>query len=140
MVSCTAEEFFFHYTGLTFHVKDQDAVSKDDVVARVSIPHAKLLSMNGERETFPLEVTPIFKRRKKNLGRLYRPKLHPRVRRANLNDVEFMTTLNSIRRSKKEGVHANHSFIAPTKERVGLLRRETKVVDGVTLVSFFFGR
>lgn len=137
LVSCTAEDFFGHVAGLTFHVVDQDPVSKGAVVAHVSVPHTKLLQMDGERESFRLDVTPAFKKKKKNLGRYYKPKLHLRVRSADQDDLQFMKLLTSIRCSKKEGVHADHCFIAPQKERVGLLRRETKVVDGVTLVSDF---
>lgn len=135
LVSCSAEEFFSNSSGLTFHIHDLDAVTKDDLVAFVSISQPKLLQMNGKREPFHLETAKALKKKKKNLERLYRPKLYLRVRRAKPEDRVFMEVLQSIRRSKKEGVHADHSFTAPTKERVGLLRRETKVVKGVTLVS-----
>ena len=136
LISCTAEMFFSHDSGLTFHIIDQDHVTKDDYVASVSISQTKLLEMDGTRESFKLDVPNRIKIKKKNVTRYYKPKLHLRVRRAGDDDIDFMQRLTSSDQSKSEGVNADQSFTAPTKERVGVLRREVKYVDGVKLVSY----
>jgi len=133
LISCTAKDFFSHDAGLTFHIIDQDHVTKDDVVASVSIPQTKLLVMDGVRESFKLDVSPRIKIKKKNIGRYYKPKLHLRVRHADNDDVSFMKLLTTYGGSKSEGVNVDQSFTAPTKERVGVLRRESKYVNGVKL-------
>jgi hypothetical protein len=134
VMSCSAEEFFTFGAGLTFCIKDFDSVSKDELVGQVSVSQSDLLEMNGERVTLDLKV-PRGLLKKGKSKKLYTPKLNIRVRQAQPEDKAFIKTLNSIKRSKKEGVHASASFVAPVKERVGMLKRETKVVDGVTLVS-----
>jgi hypothetical protein len=134
-VTCLAEEFFSFTSGLTFCVKDFDCASSDELVGQVSISQNDLLLMNGERMAFDLKV-PRKLMNKKNSNKLYAPKLNIRVRRAKPDDMTFMKTLHCIKRSKREGVHASASFVSPTRQRVGILKkRESKVSDGVVLVS-----
>lgn len=135
IVTCPAEEFFSFASGLTFCIKDFDAVTSDEVVGQVSVSQDALLSMNGERVTLDLKIPRKFMN-KKNSKKLYGPKLNLRVRKARPEDVTFMKTLHSIKRSKKKGLHASTSSVSPKIQPTGLVKkRKSKVVDGVTLVS-----
>jgi hypothetical protein len=134
LVDCLAEEFFSYATGLLFRISDADHLSKNEIVGHAALSQMRLLQMNGNRTSIPIEVSPNMLQRK-NATRLYAPKLNIRVRKAMDSDIEFIKQLDIVRRSKKEGIYANASFVAPTKHRVGLLHREVKKQDGVEMVS-----
>jgi C2 domain len=134
LMECPAEEFFSYATGLMFRINDLDRVGTNDVIGHVAIHQTDLLQMKGERSSFPIQVEPSLL--KKNAKKLYQPKLNLRVRKARPEDKAFIKALHSVRRSKKSGIYADASFVAPNKQSVGLLRRETKKVNGITMVSF----
>jgi hypothetical protein len=114
---------------------DFDSVTKNQIVGFIAVAQAELLQMNGERVTLDLIVPEELEHRLTKRGKrnIYSPKLNIRCRRATAEDKEFIKQLNNIKRSKKEGIHENESFVAPTKNSVGLFRREFKKIDGVTL-------
>jgi hypothetical protein len=132
IVSCTAEEFFTYNTGISFQILDHDSVTANDVVAECAIHQGELLQMKGERTSLELAITQKILDRNPNM--VFRPKLHIRARKAKPKDREFIKTLHYIKRSKKEGVHADTFSFAPDRARLGLWHRGTKTVDGVKLV------
>jgi hypothetical protein len=101
-------------------------------VGNVAVSQTELLQMTGERVSFPILLShDLLQRNAKNL---YTPKLNFRVRKAKPEDKHFIKSLQSIKRCKKDGIYADFSFVAPVKTNVGLLQRDSKKVDGVTLV------
>ena len=80
---------------------------------------------------FDLQIMGNFKRR----SEYFHPKLHVRVRKAIPEDFDFVKQLHAIKKSKKLGIYAHQSFLGPQAERVNILQRETKIEDGVKLVS-----
>jgi hypothetical protein len=133
IVSSTAEEFFSYECGLSFVIKDYDGLSSNEIIAKLALSQADLLKMDGERTSFGLQVLKYnnFKVATDYFG----PRLHLRVRKAQSKDRAFMKKLHAIKQSKKLGIYADESFVAPKAERMGLLKKEKKVVDGVKLVS-----
>jgi hypothetical protein len=54
----TPEAFFATATGVSFFVKDYDAVGKNDLLGRVVVGQEELLHGKGERKLYALEDTP----------------------------------------------------------------------------------
>ena len=133
IMSTTAEEFFSYDSGLSFVIKDYDNLGSNEVIARLAVSQTDLLSMKGERKAFSLEVRSgeNFKMATEFFG----PKFYLRVRPAQKADRDFMKKFHAVKQSKKLGIYADESFVAPKRERVGLLRKEKKVVDGIAMVS-----
>ncbi|KAG7337322.1 C2 domain containing protein [Nitzschia inconspicua] len=132
LVDCVAEEFFSYAAGLMFRIIDNDRVGINEEIGKVTIRQTDLLQMNGERLSFPIQVSPHLKK-KKNVKKLYPPKLNLRVRKATPHDKTFVAALSTVKRFKRDGMYAEASFVPPHKPRLGLLRREVKTVDGVKL-------
>lgn len=133
LLSTTAQEFFEASTGLTFVIKDHDKLTSNDVICRVNVEQAALLEMNGERIGLPLQLLESHKY--KAASSHFEPKLFLRVRPATADDRTFMKQVFAVKNSKTRGVYADKTFIGPQKDRVRLLKKESKMVNGVKLVS-----
>jgi hypothetical protein len=135
LVSCSAEEFFSFSSGLVFRIMDYDSVSRNEVVGFIAVNQVELLQMTGERVTLDLVVPEQLEEKlmKRGVRNAYSPKLNIRCRRATPEDIRFVLELRKVSRSKKEGIHEDAAFVAPSKTSVGLFTREHKKVDGVTL-------
>eukprot|EP00934_Nitzschia_sp_Nitz4_P005692 Nitzschia sp. Nitz4//scaffold348_size17284//6198//9518//NITZ4_008842-RA/size17284-processed-gene-0.10-mRNA-1//-1//CDS//3329548688//5682//frame0 len=131
LLSTTAQEFFEASAGLTFIIKDYDGITKNDVLCRTTIDQSALLAMKGERVELPLQI--LKEQKYKKSSEHFEPKLYLRARPAKGSDRDFMKQVIAVKKSKSLGVYADKTFIGPQKERVGLLKRENKVVDGKRL-------
>jgi Ca2+-dependent lipid-binding protein len=131
ILSATANDFFHANAGLTFIVKDYDAVGKNDVLGKVNVSQKVLLEAKGERMECELQVM------LKNFDpkkAVYPPKLNLRIRPATKEDFKFVKTLFSVKSKKTLGVYANAAFVAPHAHTVNRLKRETKRTDKGPLV------
>lgn len=124
---------FFGTTGLTFILKDYDAVGANEVLGKVTIPQDTLLKARGERVEYPVQVL-LESFDAKNAVRM--PKLNIRVRPANHEDFVFMKTLFAVQKNKKLGVYADFAFVAPATHSLNRLKRETKHSGADLLVGF----
>jgi hypothetical protein len=131
ILSYTAEELFSYAAGLTFLIKDYDGLSSNDTIGKVEVSPTNLLAMTGDRTELVITAMGHFKSK----TRYFKPKLQLRVRKATAKDLEFLKELHAIKKSKKLGIYADQSFVAPHSNQVRLLARESKTVDGVKLVS-----
>ena len=166
LLSTSAFNFFQASDGLTFLLKDKDSLgllksTGDGEVGRVSISQSTLLQLTGqERVALPLKIPKTHKhfpdKNKSNLrshtssrkgkntengpveGGVFAPTLYIRVRLATREDCQFMKHFCAERTKKLFGVYANEAFVAPHRDRVHFLKRESKVVDGVRRVSIYY--
>ena len=130
ILSSTAEKIFSFAPGLTFELKDYNGISTNDAVGQLVVPQKELLAMTGQRVKYELQIMPAFQRQTTH----FHPKLQLRVLKATPTDVLFMEQWNAPKANKKLGIYADRSFVSPAVERVKLLKRETKKVDGIQLV------
>jgi hypothetical protein len=123
ILSTTSRDFFQSSSGLTFLVKDYDAVGSNEVLGKVVIPQQELLQAKAERVEYPLgNLLQGFDATKE----VYAPKLNLRVRPATKDDFQFVKTLHKIDSKKRLGVYADEAFVAPTSHSVHRLRRQSK--------------
>jgi Ca2+-dependent lipid-binding protein len=132
IMSASAEEFFSNVSGLTFVLKDYDALSSNEVLFKLEVAQVDLLALDGERTSFNLQILQPDKFLMSS--KHFKPKLQLRVRPAENEDRRFMKQVFAIKKSKKLGIYADSSFVAPKVERMGLLKREKKMMDGIQLV------
>jgi hypothetical protein len=131
ILSYTAEELFSYAAGLTFMIKDYDGLSGNETIGKVEVPPTDLLAMTGDRTELVITAMGNFKSK----THYFKSKLQLRVRKATAKDLEFLKQLHAIKKGKKSGIYADQSFVAPHSNQVRLLARESKIVDGVKLVS-----
>jgi hypothetical protein len=131
ILSYTAEELFSYTAGLTFLIKDYDGLSGNETIGKVVVPPTDLLAMTGDRTELIIRDIHHFKSK----THYFKPQLQLRARKANTSDLEFLKQLHGIKKSKKLGIYADQSFVAPHANQVRLLARESKTSNGVKLVS-----
>jgi hypothetical protein len=127
----TDAETFFQSSGLTFVVKDFDAVGRNEIVGKFTVKHADVLQGKGERKEYPL-LTSKGEMLSNCLVAL-------RFKPAEPEDIEFLKDLQINQRSKKLGIHASETFVPPKSVRVGQFpfKRETRIGPNGTEVMFF---
>jgi hypothetical protein len=131
ILSATAQEFF-QSAGLTFIVKDYDALGSNEVLGKVTLSHKELLDSKGERMEYKLkELYGGYDPKKA----VYPPKLNIRVRPASKKDFMFIKRLAAAKGKKQLGVYADAAFVAPLSHSVNRLKRETKHGDRGIMVS-----
>eukprot|EP00545_Synedropsis_sp_CCMP1620_P013185 CAMPEP_0119011176 /NCGR_PEP_ID=MMETSP1176-20130426/5499_1 /TAXON_ID=265551 /ORGANISM="Synedropsis recta cf, Strain CCMP1620" /LENGTH=1142 /DNA_ID=CAMNT_0006963953 /DNA_START=65 /DNA_END=3493 /DNA_ORIENTATION=+ len=95
LLSATPEEFFASSSGVTFVVKNHDALGRDDIMGIVVLSQEELLDGNGERKEYPLDFGDV-EVKDGSTG-----KLVCRFRKATKRDVEFIERLSEFQNSKK---------------------------------------
>lgn len=148
LLSMSAQEFFQPAAGLTFALKEHDALTANEMLGSVSVPQSTLLQLTGEeRLALPLNLLKAHKyyhkpkpsgRHKASGGKaVFPPTLYIRARPATKEDRRFMKKVSDVQKRKSLGVYASETFVGPQRERVKLLKRESKVVDGVRKVRMW---
>lgn len=84
------EEFFGASSGLSFYIKDYDAVGKNESLGEVFVPHEDLINGTGERKGY--EIIPAQDLvDSKEKGKDYKPKkgyLYLRMKEASDEDIK----------------------------------------------------
>jgi hypothetical protein len=88
LLETTTEDFFASASGLTFLLRDYDAVGRDDVLGKVVLSHSELLEGNGDRVAH--DIVPEKAKKTKKQG-----KLVLRFKEASDDDVEVSRRPNS---------------------------------------------
>lgn len=87
-IQMSPEEFFASASGISFVVKDYDAVGSDDILATVDVPLKEVLRGKGERSQYSLKLAKDF------VGKGNHPKLFLRFKQATKEDIEVRIMLN----------------------------------------------
>jgi hypothetical protein len=121
LLTTTPEDFFSSTGGMSFTMKDYDAVGANEVLGRVRVKLDDLLKGTGERigyDIIPDIVGPDGAQEKKH------GKLFLRFKEATSEDIEFMTVYHD--NHKKVGVYLEETFLPPRPPNTKLLKRQTK--------------
>ena len=127
VLKTTPEEFFGSTSGMTFLLKDYDAVGQNDVLGSVTVPLNDLLEGKGDRIEF--DIVPDKSMVNQFKGKS--PKLNLRFKRASKSDCEFMNAFAD--KSKKYGRYAHETFLPLNKPNATFMKRQTKKVGTETL-------
>lgn len=119
-LSVGVDEFFNSSSGMTFSVKDYDALGSNETLGHVTVSLDQLLKGEGQRQAF--DVIPDKPPKKKPK---HPPLLYLRIRPATPEDVQFMD--NYRQQSTKKGVHNDETYLPPRSQSgMNLLKRHTK--------------
>lgn len=127
ILKTTPEEFFGSTSGMTFLLKDYDAVGQNDLIGSVIVPLNDLLEGNGDRIEF--DIVPDKSMLAQFEGKS--PKLNLRFKRASRSDCDFMDAFAD--KNKKYGVYANETFLPLNKPNAKFLKRQSKKIDNQTV-------
>jgi len=161
LLRSTVEEFFAATSGLTFVIKDYDAVGKNEKLGEVNVSLDELLKGTGERVEYKIVHAQGFEPKGKDGAEPKNARLFLRMRKASDDDIkvcavhglftslvflvassahnyafsqQFMEEYQELKKSNKYGVYADETFLPFRPPQSKLLKRQTKRNDKLEML------